>query len=46
MLPMITNWLFRLLDDGGRSRRIDAHRARVRLVSQGSAGRLGRPVNH
>ena len=41
MLTMLTNRLIRLLDDGGRSRQIDAHHARVRLVSQGSAGRLG-----
>ena len=42
MLAMLTTRLIRLLDDGGRSRQIDAHRARVRLVSEGSAGRLGR----
>ena len=42
MLTMLTTRLIRLLDDGGRSRQIDAHRERVRLISQGSAGRLGR----
>lgn len=42
MLTMLTDRLIRFMDDGGRSRQIDAHRERVRLVSQGVAGRLGR----
>ena len=42
MLTMLTTRLIRLLDDGGRSHRIDAHRERVRLVSRGSTGWLGR----
>lgn len=42
MLTMLTTRLIRLLDDGGRSSQIDAHRERVLLTSQGIAGRLGR----
>ncbi len=42
MLVILTNRLIRLLDDGGRSCQIDAHRERVLLATQGIAGRLGR----
>ena len=41
MLTLLTTLLIRLMNDGGRSRQLDAHHERVYQASHGVARRIG-----